>query len=156
MEFERPSRNEILRTLGGVCLILVALKLPSVSVNAHGGWGLSGTQSGWWCARQANQMMQLLPSTFMHSAASFSIPLFGLSGMINPLLVLSLIPIRIWQFWCAVGIFFCLAATWLAMVLFSFTPLIGHFLWVAGVLLIVSREWDAEPVASWRAGRAND
>ncbi|ADW70041.1 hypothetical protein AciX9_3020 [Granulicella tundricola MP5ACTX9] len=154
MEFVRPTRNENVRTLAGVCLILVALALPGISIKSGGGWGPSGVEVGWWCARQANLMLLLLPRTFLHPRpGSGVIFLFGLTGLINPLLMFSLIPNRYWQFLCASVIVACLAATWLAIWVSSLTPLPGHFLWVAGVLLIVSREWFGEPWASWRAGR---
>ena len=77
-----------------------------------------------------------------------------MTGLINPLLVLSLIPLRLWQFWCAVAI-----PGLPHRHLGGHGDLIVHspdrtLSLVRGILLILSRELYGEPFASWWQSKA--
>jgi zinc transporter ZupT len=68
-----------------------------------------------------------------------------LSGWINPLivlyLVLLLIPILRWPRRIVAGIITAfIAGTWVFFVLYPLVPLIGHVLWIAGILMILAGE----------------
>lgn len=79
------------------------------------------------------------------------------SGWINPLLVLYLIfllfPVFRWpRRVVAAIIMLFLIGTWVFFALYPLVPLVGHFLWVAGILLLLSGEIfarkQAEPTAA--------
>jgi hypothetical protein len=68
-----------------------------------------------------------------------------LSGWVNPLVLLYLF-FCIWRKFVrtrrvlAVAILICFVATWIFFVKAPMVPLIGHFLWVAGGLMILAGE----------------
>ena len=67
------------------------------------------------------------------------------SGWINPLLVLYLIfllfPIFRWPRRIVAGVIVLfILGTWVFFVLYPLVPLVGHFLWIAGILLILVGE----------------
>jgi hypothetical protein len=68
-----------------------------------------------------------------------------LSGWINPLIVLYLIfllfPKFVWPRRIVAGVILAfIAGTWVFFDLFPLVPLVGHFLWIAGILLILAGE----------------
>jgi len=71
-----------------------------------------------------------------------------LSGWINPLVLLYL-PFCVWASFLricrilAAAIMPCIAATWAFFFKATMFPLIGHFTWIAGILLIVSPKGEA-------------
>jgi hypothetical protein len=68
-----------------------------------------------------------------------------LSGWVNPLVVLYLF-FCIWRKFVRIrrvlaeAIVICFVATWIFLVKAPMVPLIGHFLWVAGALMILVGE----------------
>jgi hypothetical protein len=67
------------------------------------------------------------------------------SGWINPLLVLYLIfllfPIFRWPRRIVAGVIAAfIVGTWVFFALYPLVPLVGHFLWIAGILLILAGE----------------
>jgi hypothetical protein len=67
------------------------------------------------------------------------------SGWINPLLVLYLIfllfPIFRWPRRIVAGVIVAfMIGTWVFFAIYPLVPLVGHFLWIAGILLILAGE----------------
>jgi hypothetical protein len=67
------------------------------------------------------------------------------SGWINPLLVLYLIfllfPIFRWPRRIVAGVILLfILGTWVFFAVYPLVPLVGHFLWIAGILLILAGE----------------
>lgn len=69
-----------------------------------------------------------------------------LSGWVNPLVLFYLVA-SIWRrlatIRCVLGaaVLVCLIATWVFLFKAPMIPLVGHYLWAAGVLLILSGEF---------------
>lgn len=98
-----------------------------------------GTYSGWKCA-QLSLTLAIVPETY-HSLLLLAL----LGGLVNPLLALyfalyrpRFARIRRILTW---AIFACLIATWVFFAMDRFLPLIGHVLWVAGILMILAGEF---------------
>jgi hypothetical protein len=72
------------------------------------------------------------------------------SGWLNPLL-LAYLAFLIWPKFVktrrvlATGVVLCLVATWAFFALAQMVPLVGHYLWAAGALLIVAGEIVPKP-----------
>jgi uncharacterized membrane protein len=136
----------ILQSLG-LCIFVAAFYMPAVRGAETG----PGTMAGWMCAAVA------LAATggIFHAAAAATegkdlpgIICLILSGWVNPLVLLYLL-FSIWRKFVrircvlAVAILICFADTWFFFFKAPMIPLIGHFLWVAGALMILSGEaWD--------------
>lgn len=129
----------VLRILG-LGVFVLAFFLPAVSAGA----GAEATVfPGWKCASIA------LSETvgLFGKSASFSLPvlLVVFSGWINPLVVLALLfsffgRLRTLRRILGALIVLCMAATWTFFALQKVTPLTGHWLWIAGALLILAPE----------------
>jgi hypothetical protein len=122
----------------GLCIFAVAFVLPAVR---DAGPVTSATPSlkGWECAKIA------ISATFQLETYKSSGFLVALSGLINPMILLYLgfnITPKFKKI-CrllAVANMLCMAATWTYFALEHLAPLIGHFLWIAGALLILAAE----------------
>ena len=144
MPAQRMIRR-IVRIVGFV-IFVVAFFLPAIQPSDSQGGPGSGPQVGWVCAgfALAPSAILLHPSQFLHGAANKDMTLL-FSGWVNPLLLIYLL-FSIWRRFVrtrrvlAVAILACLASTWIFFVEVKFIPLIGHYLWVAGILAILAPE----------------
>ena len=124
----------------GLAVFALAFIEPAVR---HGAAGPDATVfSGWKCASIALTETTALFSKAVSGAPPLPIFLVAMSGWINPLIVLFLLlcvssRLRIARGIVAVIILLCMGATWMFFHLQSVTPLIGHFLWIGGALLIL-------------------
>ena len=128
----------LLRTLG-LAIFILAFFEPAVRA------GETTVLSGWKCATiAATESMTLFgkPGQGQHQFVEY---LVAFSGWINPLIVLVILgsPVRVFLIVrriFAVIVALCMVGTW---VLFSeqhIVPLAGHFLWIAGALLVIVPE----------------
>lgn len=132
----------------GIVLFVAAFYLPAVR-DAHTVTG-SGSDpiAGWTCAAVAGSasagILQLFGPGWQGKEIAGSICLI-LSGWVNPLVLLYLV-FSIWRKFVrirralAVAILICFAATWFFLFKTPMIPLIGHFVWVAGTLMILAGE----------------
>ena len=132
--------------LVGFAIFVAAFFLPAV--RSPGTSAGSGPMLGWMCALVA---ASATGGVFHISAATaqgqdaFGIICLILSGWVNPLVFFYLV-FSIWlslvriHRGLAVAILVCLAATWVFLLKAPMIPLIGHYLWVAGVLIILTVE----------------
>jgi hypothetical protein len=135
----------ILQSLG-LCIFIAAFYLPAVR-GAGTGPG-NGPMTGWMCAMAA---LAATGGVFHMSAAATegkelpAIICLILSGWINPLMLMYLV-FSIWRKFVrirrvlAIAILICFAATWFFFFKAPMIPLIGHFVWVAGALMILAAE----------------
>jgi hypothetical protein len=130
----------------GIVLFVVAFFLPAVRTPGSG--PEAGPFVGWVCAVSA----LIASAGIIHLGAALqgkdavgAISLI-LSGWVNPLLLLFLI-FSIRANWVrtrrglAAAILVCLAATWVFLFKAPMTPLVGHFLWVAGIAAILGAQF---------------
>ena len=129
-----PARTAIfiLQVLG-ICVFVLAFFLPAVSA------GPGNPLKGWECAVIT---LTAIIRAETYQSASF---LAAISGLLNPLMVLylvcSLIPrCRFVRRLLTGVILVCMIATWVFFGLAHLSPRIGHILWIAGALLILSGE----------------
>jgi hypothetical protein len=134
--------------LAGTVLFVVAFFLPAVrDAHSTGGPG-SPPMSGWMCATVAMSASAGIPH--LASGTTQGKELLGilcliLSGWVNPLVLLYLF-LCIWRklVWIrrvlAAAILICFVASWVFLFKAPMIPLIGHFLWVAGALMILFGE----------------
>jgi len=123
----------------GVAVFAVAFLLPACKFVGERSELINlGTYSGWKCA-EFSLMLVIIPETYRS-------PLFlaVLGGLVNPMLVLYLVffrprfgRMRRFLTWAILA---CLVATWIFFAMNQFLPLIGHVLWVAGILMILAGE----------------
>jgi uncharacterized membrane protein HdeD (DUF308 family) len=86
-----------------------------------------------------------LVNTFNHEIWHSKYFLAVFSGWINPLillyLILLIIPAFVWPRRLAASLILCfIAGTWIFFSLIHLVPLVGHFLWIAGILMILAGE----------------
>jgi hypothetical protein len=102
-------------------------------------FGSTDVYPGWKCAQVTIAAMVSIET---YQSWDF---LAALSGLINPLILAylaflyvprSVLPRRI----LAAAVLLCMAATWIFFLLAGLVPLIGHFLWIAGALMILLPE----------------
>jgi len=136
-------RIRLLITIVGLCLLVPAFFLPAIIMQQHSGPGL-GTQPGWVCAVMATAS---LAGIFKGSIASATPDILCLmvSGLVNPLLLIYFIfclwPKLVWVRLClAIVILAGIATSWRFFYYSHLTPTIGHFLWVAGIVVILAGE----------------
>jgi hypothetical protein len=130
----------------GLVIFVIAFFLPAIQPSDSQGGPGSGSQVGWVCAgfALAPSAILLHPAQLLHGAANKDVTLL-FSGWVNPLLLIYLL-FSIWRrfVWTrrvlAVAILACLASTWIFFVEVKFIPLIGHYLWVLGILAILAPE----------------
>jgi hypothetical protein len=122
----------------GLCIFVAAFFLPAVR-DAGPVTSSSNIFKGWECAKIA------VSGTFQldtYESAGF---LIVMSGWINPLIVLYLGFSFAPRFArtrrvVAIAILVCMVATWIVFAVWQLIPMIGHFLWIAGALLILAAE----------------
>jgi hypothetical protein len=131
-------------TLAGIALFAAAFFLPAV--RSPGSGAGSRPMVGWMCAFVA---ASATGGIFRASASTIQgkdvpgIVCLILSGWVNPLVVFYLFA-SIWPRLVAIrrvlaaAILVCIAATWIFLFKAPMIPLIGHYLWVAGALIILS------------------
>jgi hypothetical protein len=129
--------------IAGFCIFVIAFFLPACHVGGSGTF--AENVPGWECAKVA---IESTPHLFQKPAPYFPYYVFlatVISGLINPLVLIylsfciTLKHLRTLRF-IAIAILFCIAITWIFFAFAHFVPLIGHFLWIAGVLLILAPE----------------
>jgi hypothetical protein len=104
----------------------------------------SGSEPGWVCAVVATGSLAGIFKGSLASAAPDTVCLM-LSGLVNPLLLVYLV-FCLWprfvrvRVGLAVVILIGLVATWWFFNFSHFVPAIGHYLWVAGILVILGGE----------------
>ena len=134
----RPALR-IVRVLG-YFVFLSAFFLPAVSTVATPGSRDADVYKGSFCA------WITIINTFNHEFWQSRMFLAILSGWINPLMLLFVsfqfsarlrVPRRI----VAVLILLFVAGTWVYFYVAPMVPLIGHFFWVAGILMILCGEF---------------
>jgi hypothetical protein len=130
----------------GIVLAVGAFFLPAVR-NPGSGPG-SGIFVGWACAvsaLMATAGLLHLGAALQGKDAVGAISLM-FSGWVNPLVLLYLV-FCIRSSWArvrhvlAAAILLCLLATWVFLFKAPMTPLVGHFLWVAGIVTILGAEF---------------
>jgi hypothetical protein len=136
--------------LVGICVYVWAFFLPAVREVATAGGDapemLRGTRCAW------VTLVNTLNPEMWHSKYFLAV----FSGWINPLLVLYLIfllfPIFRWPRRIVAGVIaLFILGTWVFFYQYPLVPLAGHFMWIAGILLILAGELfsrkKAEPAA---------
>jgi hypothetical protein len=133
--------------LVGIAIFVVAFFLPAVR-GAETGPG-SGPYIGWTCAVVAISASAGIPHLFaagaMHDKETLGALCLILSGWINPLVGLYLL-FCIWKRLVivrrvmGVAMLACMVATWVFFSKAPMYPLIGHFLWIGGILIVLSPE----------------
>jgi len=86
-----------------------------------------------------------LVNSFNHEVWHSKYFLAVLSGWINPLILLYLflliLPVFVWPRRVVAGVILLfIAATWVLFYQIPLVPLVGHFLWIAGILMILAGE----------------
>jgi hypothetical protein len=128
----------IIRVIG-LAIFVIAFLEPAVRVEE------TTVLSGWKCATIATTESMTLfgkPGPGHHQFIEY---LVAFSGWINPLIVLVLLasPVRVLRilrrFLAAIAVL-CMAATWVLFAQQHILPLIGHFMWIAGALIILIPE----------------
>lgn len=127
--------------LMGFCIYVLAFFLPAVRDKAADGVTFSTptVYKGWFCA------FVTIMNTFSRDVWSTSGFLAILSGWINPLILIYLILlVRDNSVWprriISMTVVAFMIATWIYFAVDSMVPLIGHVLWIAGALMILSGE----------------
>jgi hypothetical protein len=139
--FAAIQRKVLICQVVGFCIFVAAFFLPAVRAGSNSFTLIYG----WECARTATQAT---PGLFEKPDPDFPYYmtlLLAVSGWINPLILLymsfSFAPkfFRVRRI-LAVAILVNMVATWIFFVAFPLIPLIGHFMWIAGALLILAPE----------------
>jgi hypothetical protein len=133
------ARSVLIARLLGFCIYVWAFFLPAVREVAQPGGDAPEVIKGSRCAWIT--VINTLNPEMWHGKDFMAI----LSGWINPLLVLYLIflmfPIFRWPRRIAAAmILVFMVVTWVFFALYPLVPLVGHFLWIAGILLILVGE----------------
>ena len=123
----------------GFCIYVVAFFLPACREVATPDGGAPDVFRGSFCAWVT--LVNSFSREIWHSMDFLAV----LSGWINPLLVLYLIfllfPVLHWPRRIVAGlIVLFMAGTWVFFCHHSLVPLVGHFLWIGGILLILIGE----------------
>jgi hypothetical protein len=127
-----------LRVLG-LAIFILAFFEPAIRA------GETDVLSGWKCATIATTESMTLfgkPGNGQHQFIEY---LVAFSGWINPLIVLVILasPVRVMltvRRIFSVIIVLCMAGTWVLFSQQHIVPLTGHFLWIAGALLVIFPE----------------
>lgn len=131
-------RNIFIWQMLGLCIFAAAFFLPacrdSGNINLF-----TDTYPGWKCAQVA------FTAAFQKESYESWDFLAVMSGWINPLIVIYL-PLGFFPRFkrvrrtLAAAVLVCMAATWAFFALAHLVPLIGHFMWIAGALMILAGE----------------
>jgi hypothetical protein len=144
------SRAVLAGRIVGFCIFVAAFFLPACREVAAPGTN-PDVYKGWFCAWVT--LINSFNLEIWHSKSFLAI----LSGWINPLVLLYLV-FLLWRklVWprriVAGAIVLFMIATWIYFALASMAPLIGHVMWIAGALMILS----GEVVAGGRAPARKD
>jgi hypothetical protein len=133
------ARLVLIARLVGLCIYVCAFFLPAVrEVAVPGGDApemLKGSRCAW------ITLVNTMNPEMWHTKYFMAV----FSGWINPLLVLYLIfllfPIFLWprRIVAAIIVAFMIG-TWVFFYQYPLVPLVGHFLWIGGILLIMGGE----------------
>jgi uncharacterized membrane protein YraQ (UPF0718 family) len=123
----------------GFCIYVAAFFLPAIREVATPGAGEPGIHEGWFCAWVT--LVNTFSSQMWHSKDCLAI----LSGWINPLVLLYLVFLiwrkAVWPRRMVAGLVVAfMIGTWIYFYLVPLVPLIGHFLWIAGILMMLAGE----------------
>jgi hypothetical protein len=123
----------------GFCVYVAAFFLPACREVATSGGGAPDVFPGYKCAWMT--LVNSCSAEIWHSKYFLAI----LSGWINPLILLYLILLLLPKFCLprrivAGVIVLFITGTWIFFSLYPLVPLIGHFLWITGILLILAGE----------------
>jgi hypothetical protein len=126
----------------GICIFAVAFLLPACRLR---GSGPSISFAGWECAKMAFLAMLTPFGKLEDTMPPIPNLLLVLSGWINLLilvyLLLTLRPRAVTlRRVLALATLVCMGATWIFFAQLHLVPLIGHFLWIAGALLVLAPE----------------
>jgi hypothetical protein len=143
----KPRAILILQIVG-FCIFVAAFFLPAVRDSGPIS-SSSNIFKGWECAKIT------ITATFQMEAYESSGFLAIMSGWINPMIMLYLGFTFARKFArvrriLAIAILVCMLATWIYFAVERLVPMIGHFLWIAGALLILC----AEAIDRERSGTA--
>jgi len=132
----------------GFCIYVAAFLLPAIQPPGDTG---TTPAAGWLCALIALSPMAALVRGEWQGVQP-EVLLLVASGLANPFLLLYLV-LRIWprlvRTRCVVGVFVLAGvfSSWIYMSKSNFKPLIGHFLWIAGIAIILATEiWNLRSV----------
>ena len=122
----------------GFCLFVAAFFLPACRDMALEA-GAANTFTGWECAQAAlviSAEMETYQSPFLLAAVG---------GWVNPILPLYLAAtfaprLRAIRRAVAIAIPLCVVAVWIFFAIVDLVPMIGHYLWVAGIFLTLLPE----------------
>ncbi len=133
------KRTVITGRILGLLVFIAAFFLPACREVATPGGDAPDVFLGSRCA------WMTLVNTFSHEIWHSKYFLAVLSGWINPLLLLYLVlllfPKLFWPRRIVAGaIVAFIAGTWVLFAIIPLVPLIGHVLWIAGILLILAGE----------------
>jgi hypothetical protein len=133
------KRVVILSRILGILVFAAAFFLPACMKAAASADDTPDIYKGYICAGVT--LINSLKPEFWHSQNFLAI----LSGWINPLIVLYLIflisPKFRWPRRIVAGlIVLFMLGTWLFFYVYPLVPLVGHFLWIAGIVLILAGE----------------
>jgi len=143
------SRAVLIGRALGFCIYVAAFFLPACRTVATSGGEAPDVLRGSRCAWIT--LVNTLNPEMWHSTNFLAV----LSGWINPLillyLVLLLFPAMRWPRRIVAGVIVLfIAGTWVFFALFPLVPLVGHVMWIAGILLILA----GEALGRGRAGSA--
>ncbi len=140
--------------IAGFCIYVAAFFLPACRQLYAPGAVTPEVYRGWFCAWVT--LMNTFSRDVWHSKDFLAI----LSGWINPLILFYLVflirPKLMWTRRIMGGaIVAFMFATWIYFRLASLVPLVGHVLWIAGILMMLAGElFDHEPLEYQAAGLA--
>jgi hypothetical protein len=132
--------------VGGV-LFLLSFLLPVMRIDAV------GVLRGYECAELSGRFLfEAFRSLFPHTDPGIQpwilVLILGMSGLINPLVLWYLIATPKWRRRVAILICAFFIETWIGFWIGNYVPLIGHFCWFAGALLLMApeiRDWQGDP-----------
>ena len=126
----------------GFLLYTMAFLLPAVRESVPAGATVPPSQiyKGWFCA------LVTLMNTFGKDVWQSKDFLAVLSGWINPLILIYLVLLLVhnlnWQRRLVAALIVAfMFATWIYFALAPLVPLVGHYLWIVGALMILSGEF---------------
>lgn len=133
------NRLVIISRIVGFCIYVAAFFLPACREAATLAGEAPDVYQGSRCAWIT--LINTFSGEIWHSKYFLAV----LSGWINPLILvylfLLIFPKLLWPRRIVAGsIVLFIAATWALFYLVPLVPLVGHFLWIAGILLILAGE----------------